>query len=525
MVDSNPITGSAIRLGGPFEARTLASLLEASAAINESLDLQTTLQSIARSAADVLDAEASSVLLCDRAQKKLVFMAAIGDRAPQLIGETFDANLGIAGHVVSTAEPLLVPDTRSDSRFFRGIDDKSSFVTRNLVAAPMIFRERVVGVIEVLNKRGDATFVERDLELLQVFGNLAAASVSRAQAHEAVQRENRALRVGVNDDPEIIGQSATIRSVLALVDRVAPTQATVLLLGETGTGKELTARAICRKSPRSKKPFIAINCAALPEALLESELFGHEAGAFTGATGQKMGRFELADGGTLFLDEIGDVSLSTQIKLLRVLQEREFVRVGGSKTVSCDVRIIAATNRDLKQAIASGEFREDLYYRLNVFPIQLPPLRERRDDIPLLIDHFVTLAAREMGRVRPEIPPDTLQQLTAYRWPGNIREMRNIVERAVLLCDSGVVGAEHLPREISGGASSPSAATADVGGAAEGDSASESSLDGYEKAMILRALEANNWNQVQTAKALGISRDNLRYRLKKYQLRRTEEPS
>jgi transcriptional regulator with PAS, ATPase and Fis domain len=308
----------------------------------------------------------------------------------------------------------------------------------------------------------------------------------------------------------IIGQSPTLGAVLELCARVAGSNATVLVLGETGTGKEMLSRHIHLNSPRHDKAFIAINCAALPETLLESELFGHEKGAFTGAVAQKLGRFELASGGTLFLDEIGDLSPSTQLKLLRVLQEREFVRVGGTKTVSCDVRIIAATNRDLHKALEEKTFREDLYYRLNVFPIQTPPLRERREDIPLLVEHFIGFSARQLNAPAPAISNDALALLTSYRWPGNIRELQNIMERAVLLCDGPTIDVAQLPREIVGEDTEPLRDKQD------------SSLWGYEKALINRALKEAGWNQTKAAKALGISRDNLRYRIKKYNI---EKPS
>ena len=305
----------------------------------------------------------------------------------------------------------------------------------------------------------------------------------------------------------MIGGSPALRAVLELCTRVSASNATVLVLGETGTGKELLSRHLHTNSPRRDKPFIAINCAALPETLLESELFGHEKGAFTGAVNTKLGRFELAHGGTLFLDEIGEISHSTQIKLLRVLQEREFVRVGGTRTVACDVRIVAATNRDLPAAIRAGTFREDLFYRLNVFPIQMPPLRQRREDIRSLVEHFVATASRELNVPAPRVSDEALAMLTAYAWPGNIRELQNIVERAVLLSDGRTIEAGQLPREISGGEQ-----------AAQTVAEMDSSLWGYEKAMIVRALQESAWNQTKAAKALGISRDNLRYRLKKYEI-------
>ena len=496
---------------GSVDQRTMAALLEASASISQSLDLQTVLQAIAESAAKVLDAAAGSVLLLDAARGKLVFKAAYGVNADRLLGCEFDAERGIAGRVASTGQPEIAPEARDDPDFFAEFDTSMGFQTRGLIAAPLCYRDCVLGVVEVLNKGDARRFTQQDLEVLAVFANLAAIGTANAQSHEGLRKENQGLRKAALPEDPIVGQSTALKGVLDLCDRVANTNTTVLLLGETGTGKELSARRIHADSRRRDKPFIAINCAALPETLLESELFGHEAGAFTGASATKLGRFELAHGGTLFLDEIGDISPSTQIKLLRVLQEREFVRVGGTQTISCDVRIVAATNRNLKEAIKAGQFREDLYYRLNVFPIHMPPVRERREDIPPLFEHFVSLAAREMGLSTPKVTAAATELLCAYRWPGNVREMRNIAERAVLLCDTGAIDPEVLPREVAG----------DVPAAADEDS--RSALDGYEKAMILKALEDHNWNQTHAATALGISRDNLRYRLRKYEINRPGE--
>ncbi len=495
-----------------IEEGALEALLEASTIINGTLELNAVLQAIAQQAARVLNAEASSVIILDKTRNKLVFRAAVGEAGKQLIGEEFDAGLGIAGKVVSTGQPILVAHVSEHPEFFGGIDEKSSFVTRGMVVSPLRTRGNVLGVVEVINKTpANAQFDEHDVDLLQVFANLAAIGCVNAQVHEDLKRENQGFREGaaIGGEP-IIGGSGALREVLALCDRVAATNATVLLLGESGTGKEVSARRVHAASQRRNKPFIAINCAALPETLLESELFGHEAGAFTGATAKKLGRFELADGGTLFLDEIGDISGSTQIKLLRVLQEREFVRVGGTKTIACDVRIIAATNKNLKKAIEAGEFREDLYYRLNVFPILLPPLRDRREDIPALIEHYVSKNARELGWARPQVGAEAMELLCAYRWPGNIRELRNVVERAVLLADTGKITPASLPREIVGTTGESTAPAGET----------TSALEGYEKTMILRALEEAGWNQTRTAAALGISRDNLRYRLKKYKIRR-----
>ncbi len=487
---------------------TLEALLQASAVINQSLDLQNVLQGIAQAAADVLGAEASSVILLDPVRKKLVFKAAVGANSDALLGQEFDARLGIAGRVADSGQPEIVPDARAHPDFLPEFDKKGTFSTRGMIAAPLRYRDETLGVVEVINKRGEARFGPADLEILKLFANLAAITTSNAQLHDRLKRENIGLKRSVQSDESITGQSKALREVLALCDRVAATNVTVLLLGETGTGKELTARRVHAASLRSQKPFIAINCAALAETLLESELFGHESGAFTGATSTKLGRFELADGGTLFLDEIGDISASTQVKLLRVLQEREFTRVGGIKTLSCDVRIIAATNKDLKVAIDQGDFREDLYYRLNVFPIHLPPLRERREDIPLLVALFAQRCARELGVPKRTLAPQTMELLCAYDWPGNIREMRNVIERAVLLADSGTITPELLPREMAAASALPAGPMAG------------SALENYEKAMIVKTLEEHDWNQTRAAEALGISRDNLRYRVKKYGIQR-----
>jgi len=495
-------------LADNLPATSLAALAEASAAINSSLDFNVVLDAIARSAANVMRAEAASVLLLDERRKTLVFVAAVGDRGEALVGEEFDADLGIAGYVAATAKPELVQNVHDCEHFFSGIDDQSSFQTRGLMAAPMIHQAEVIGVVEVLNRIGEDNFAEQDLELLQVFANLAASGACNARTHETLQREAEGLRRAVLGSDRIIGQSAAQRHVLTLCDRVASSNATVLLLGETGTGKEVAARYIHNHSPRRDRSFIGLNCAALSETLLESELFGHEKGAFTGAAGRKVGRFEVADSGTLFLDEIGDISPSTQVKLLRVLQEREFVRVGGVKTVACDVRIIAATNRDLKAAVAEGTFREDLYYRLNVFPVEMPPLRERREDIPPLVEHFTRQASRDLGLPTPKVADQTAAILTSHSWPGNIRELHNVIERAVLLCDGGELQPVHLPPEIAGSEAEKLQP--------EGDS----SLWGYERAMIVKALTESNWNQSKAARALGISRDNLRYRVRKYKIKK-----
>ena len=491
-----------------FPPETLSALAQASNAINSTLKLDVVLDQIARSAANVMRAEASSVLMLDRRRTRLIFAAAFGERGQALIGKEFDAKLGIAGHVLETGNAQNVSDVSADPDFFRGIDDESSFHTRGLIAAPMVFKSETIGVVEVLNRVGGGVFDQDDLQLLTIFANLAACGARNAMAHESLHKETLAFRRSVLAGSEIIGVSEPVKQMLRLADRVAPTSATVLLTGETGTGKEVLAKYIHNASTRSEKAFVAVNCAALTETLLESELFGHEKGSFTGAISQHTGRFELADNGTLLLDEIGEISASIQVKLLRLLQEHAFTRVGGTKTISCDVRVVAATNRDLKKEIAENRFREDLFYRLNVFPIPVPSLRQRREDIPALVDHFAAIASAELGVGPRTVSPEAIRFLTAYNWPGNIRELANVIERAVLLCDGTELLPAHLPPEI------VSASEDDVPDTAAGG------LWASERAMIVKALQENNWNQSKAARSLGISRDNLRYRVKKYNINR-----
>jgi len=330
---------------------------------------------------------------------------------------------------------------------------------------------------------------------------------------------------GEFDFGNIIGDSAPLRDVLDKVEQVAPTNSTVLLRGETGTGKELVAHAIHINSPREEKPFVRVNCAALAPGVLESELFGHEKGSFTGALARRPGRFELADGGTLFLDEVGDLPMEVQIKLLRALQEREFERVGGSETIKVDVRMISATNRNLETMIEDGEFREDLYYRLNVFPINLPPLRDRLSDLPPLVAHFITKFSRQMGVAAAPAAAEALAKLREYNWPGNVRELENIIERAMILARGAPLNATHLDfgrRAISHAAppqpgTGPVATVAPAALADDGKSLAERLLDS-ERKEIVAAVDKSRGNIASAARTLGINRSTLYYRLRKHGL-------
>jgi transcriptional regulator with PAS, ATPase and Fis domain len=332
-----------------------------------------------------------------------------------------------------------------------------------------------------------------------------------------------AQRADESADNLLIGRSAPMRAVRDLIRRAAASDATVLILGENGTGKELVARSIHQQSTRHDKPFLAVACAALSESLLESELFGHEKGSFTGAVARKMGRFEAANHGTLFLDEIGEITPALQVKLLRVLQEREFERVGGTETLHVDVRILAATNRDLKKEVAEGRFREDLYYRLNVILIEVPPLRDRTDDLPVLLEHFLK-KLRKKGATRFEgATSEALKRLAAHRWPGNVREMENLVERVVTLFDDTRIRPEHLPSELLGDKDLARSLTSEGRAALTEEAwAKVGRLDELEREAIRRALLESRFNKKKTAEKLGISRPTLYEKIRRYKLDSTE---
>jgi two-component system, NtrC family, nitrogen regulation response regulator NtrX len=348
-------------------------------------------------------------------------------------------------------------------------------------------------------------------------------TVAKGLEVRELRQENRELRLATESKYEIVGQSASLRKVLESVKRAAPTNATVLLLGESGVGKELVARTIHRNSPRAGQRFIQVNCAAIPEELIESELFGHEKGSFTGATEKQIGKFEQADRGTIFLDEIGDMSPKTQAKVLRVLQEQEVERIGSARTTKVDVRVIAATNKNLEEAIQRGEFREDLYFRLNVIPIVVPPLRERRDDIPLLVQHFARRTSDEHNLKPKRFETAAMEALQRYRWRGNIRELRNAIERVMIMAPGDVVRVDDLPAELKGGesptrvsapAEDPPVAPLPVDKAPGGTL--REFKDAAERAYLVQKLRETNWNISKTAEIIDTPRSNLYKKLEQY---------
>ncbi len=359
-------------------------------------------------------------------------------------------------------------------------------------------------------KLGAYDFIEKPLSLEKV-----VLTVNNALTASRLQEENELLRGETVGRCEMIGESPALQQLREQVRLVAPSTASVLIVGENGTGKEVVAQAIHRCSPRSDKPFVAINCAAIPDELIEAELFGHERGAFAGAASQRKGRFDLADGGTIFLDEIGDMQLKTQAKILRILQEGTFERVGGTRTIDVDVRIIAATNKVLEEEIRTSTFREDLYYRLNVVPFLVPPLRERPADIAPLAEHFLELFCRREGRGKKLLAPETVELFQQYEWPGNIRELKNIIERLVIMATSTTITVDQLPDYFRSLEGSHEFGFARGDGAA-GSSSLREAREGFEKEFIIQKLEENDWNITKTADAIELERSNLHRKIKSY---------
>ena len=490
----------------------LRVLLEVNNAVVSKLALHDLLNATSASLRRVIHHEYTSLAIFDPARSQMRMMALDFPQGKGLIHEEMLVPLdgSITGKAFRTRQPLVLDRAAMeefDSPTSRLMRDEG---VRSIICMPLITHDRVLGTISLASLR-DGAFQQGDVDLLvQVAGQVAIAVENALAFQEIGELKNKLaqeklyledeIRSEMNFD-EIVGEGASLRAVLKQVETVAPTDSTVLITGETGTGKELIARAIHNLSPRRERTFVKVNCAAIPTGLLESELFGHERGAFTGAIAQRIGRFELAHGGTIFLDEIGDIPLELQPKLLRVLQEQEFERLGSTQTIRVDVRLVAATNRDLGEMVAARTFRSDLYYRLRVFPLLMPPLRERQQDIPALVRYFVEKHSRRMNRQVETIPAETLDLLVRYSWPGNIRELENLIERAVIVSPGPVLRvplAELKPPSESG--------------------ADSLTLRAAEREHILKALEATNWvlaGPRGAAERLGMKRTTLQSRMRK----------
>jgi len=494
------------------EVRRLSTLLEASQAMSGTLNLKASLHRVLEILARHHGAMRGMVsLLHSDGSLRVEASDGLADasRVRYQMGE------GITGRVVESGKPVVVPRVSREPSFLHRAARRPELSHQELsfVCVPIVLNRRPIGALAIdLKFKSDRDF-ERTVKFLGVVASMIAQAL---KIHRLIDEDKRRL-VDENahlkqelreryDFSNLVGSSGPMRQIYEQVAQVAGTNTTVLVRGESGTGKELIAHAIHYNSPRADKPFVKVSCAALPDSLIESELFGYEKGAFTGAESRKKGRFELAEGGTLFLDEIGDVNLATQVKLLRVLQQREFERVGGTETLKANVRLLAATNKDLERAIAAGTFREDLYYRLNVFAIFVPPLRERKADMLLLVDHFLEKFAREHRRSIKRISTPAIDMLMSYHWPGNVRELENTLERSVLMCDGEVIHGHHLP---------PSLQTAEASGTITRVSLKDA-VSSYEKDIIQDTLKTTRGNCAKAARLLDTTERIINYKVRRY---------
>ncbi len=487
---------------------SISQLREISTWVSSVEDVDQVLELIIETATKMTNAKASSLLLVDQKTERLYFRVATGDKKDDLKNFEIPLGEGIAGHVAVTGEPLLIPDVRKDHRWYKEISDSIGFKTGSIVCVPMKIGHEIIGVVEIIDKTDGTPIQKSDIKLLTVFAELAAMAIGSARRFEHVRREIRDLKEELSSKYQIVGESEALRKVISDAFKVANAKTSTLISGESGTGKELLARLIHRAGTRKDEPLIVLNCAALPETLLEAELFGHEKGAYTGAFERKIGKFELAHKGTIFLDEIAEMSTGMQAKLLRVLQEGVFYRVGGNVPIHVDVRVIAATNKDIAAEVSQGSFREDLFYRLNVVQIQMPSLRERKADIHLLSNHFIDIFRKERGLAQLKISKKAMEKMLNYHWPGNVRELRNAIERAVVLGNGTEILPEDLPI-LDGDNKYP--------GLQVGTTLQEA-INTFKKEFIKMNLAHTGGSRSKAAKILGIQRTYLSSLISKYDL-------
>src|SRR5947207_1510515 len=495
------------------EARRLATLLDISQALSGTLNQKAAFHRVLEILARHHGAVRGIVSLIQPDGELRVEASDGITSGPRTV--TYQLGEGITGKVVQSGRPIVVPRVSREPAFLHRAARRPELPQQELsfICVPILLNRRAVGALAIdLKFKPERTF-DRSMKFLALVASMVAQAIKIHRLIDEDKRklvdENTHLRQELReryDFSHLVGSSGPMRQIFEQVTQVAGTNTTVLIRGESGTGKELIAHALHYNSLRAKKPFVKVSCAALPESLIESELFGYEKGAFTGAEARKKGRFELAEGGTLFLDEIGDINLATQVKLLRVLQQREFERVGGTETIKANVRIIAATNKNLEKAIADGSFREDLYYRLNVFTIFVPPLRDRKPDVLTLADHFLEKFAREHRRPIKRISTPAIDMLASYHWPGNVRELENTLERAVLMCDGEVIHGHHLP---------PSLQTAEASGTVIRMPLKEA-VSAYEKDLIQDALKTTRGNRAKAARLLDTTERIVNYKVRAY---------
>jgi Nif-specific regulatory protein len=491
---------------GECRIGVLPFLYEISTALTEKRDLSETLASLLSLMQERMKIVRGMVTLCDRKSGEIFIHQSFGLTEGEKARGVYSMGEGITGLAVETGKPVIVPRLSEEPRFLnRTLSRVSDDMNASFICVPIKHGTGVLGTIGAERHYENPFLLRQDAELLAT----VAAIIAPAVELYLLERENVRLQNALKErfhPSNLIGNSKPMQEVYDLVQRIAGTRTSVLILGESGVGKELIASAIHYNGLWASGPFVEFNCAALPEQIVESELFGHEKGAFTGASSQRKGRFEMASGGTLFLDEVGELSLSVQAKLLRVLQERTFERVGGSHSLKVELRVVAATNRNLAEMVASGQFREDLFYRLNVFPITVPPLRARGSDVIMLADYFVARFSERLGKCVKRISTPALNMLMSYHWPGNVRELENVIERAVILSDDEVIHQYTMP---------PSLQTAAESGTAY-DCSLQSKLESVEHEMIVEALKTHNGNMSKAAKDLKLTRRVLGLRMAKF---------
>lgn len=495
----------------------LTLLFEISTTINKSRTIKDVLHPILELIYSHTSMIRGSITILNRANSEILIQDAYGLTAEEMRRGKYKVGEGITGEVIKGEKAIIIPRISDEPKFLDRTGARSGGENgeTSFLCVPIKFGEEIVGTLSMDRPEASAAELDENKTLLEVIGNMIADRVRVQQEEneelERLQEENMRLHGELEDiytPTNIIGNSKAMRSVYTLIGHVAPTESTVLIRGDSGVGKELVANAIHYSSNRRDKAFIKINCSALPDALIESELFGHEKGAFTGAMERRIGRFEAADGGTIFLDELGDIPLSTQVKILRVLQEKEIERLGSANTFKVDVRIIAATNQPLEELIKKHEFREDLFYRINVFPIHVPSLKDRRSDILLLADFFVEKFAKKNNKPIKRISTSSIDMLMSYHWPGNVRELENVIERASILCNDGVIYGFHLPCTLQTPESSSTEAKGHL----------NKILEKVEQEIIFDTLKMSGGNIAKAADLLGITERIMGLRVKKYEI-------
>lgn len=491
----------------------IKTLIEINARINSNYsDINALLVYILESAMHLVECESSSLLLVNKNDETLRFMVALGPKGAEAMNIPVDKK-SIAGWVSENNKPLILNNVASDPHFFNFVQRKTGYVSRNMIALPMRVKGICIGVIELINKKDSKSFDDKDLEILTMLSNQASIAYMNAHAYRSAQDNIAVLSEQITSGSEyhpFVAKSAAVLDIIKIIEVVGNSNTTILLTGESGVGKELFAEQIHLRGNRRDKPFVRVNCAALSSALLESELFGHVKGAFTDAVSDRKGRFEIADGGTIFLDEIGEIPLEMQAKLLRVLQEHQFEKVGSSKTISVDVRVLAATNRNLEEMVAEGKFRSDLYYRLNVVPINIPPLRERVDDIEPLATFFLKKFSIETKKNFLSFTESALRTMYKYYWPGNIRELENSVERACVLGTPPYIKETDLKINCVQDKLSEKQESEllldDSIELSDEDRTLKAAVTRFKTAYIKKILNETSWNQTKACKILGVQR-------------------